>query len=193
MSYQVKEIFHSIQGEGVRAGTAAVFVRFAGCNLDCTPETIGWQCDTDFIGGRRYKLGALVDAVQALAPGGWIIFTGGEPALQVDQPLIDVLHAVGYRLAIETNGTKVLPSGLDWICVSPKYAPTTSLNKPNEVKYVLTAGQKPGQMTAEYMLVSPAFKGDEPDPDAIAWCIQWVLDHPEWRLSVQQHKSWGVR
>lgn len=191
--YQIKEIFHSIQGEGVRAGTPAVFVRFAGCNLDCTPDTMGWKCDTDFVGGDAHTIGALIDAVRTLACGGWIILTGGEPALQIDQTLVDSFHALGYQLAIETNGTKVLPKGLDWVCVSPKYAPVNALMRADEVKYVLATGQEPGDVRAAHRLVSPAFKGDEPDPDAIAWCVQWVLDNPEWRLSLQTHKWIGVR
>lgn len=191
--YMVKEIFYSIQGEGVRAGTAAIFVRFAGCNLDCNEDTTGWTCDTDFSGGTSYPLGELLDAVRIIQPSGWVILTGGEPALQIDQPLVDVFHAAGYRLAVETNGTKELPKGLDWICCSPKYEHVV-LYGFDECKYVLASGQEPGRSYgAKNLLVSPAFKGDEPDPDAIAWCVQLVLDNPGWRLSLQTHKFMGVR
>lgn len=194
--FMVKEIFHSIQGEGVRAGTAAVFVRFAGCNLACNVAEHGFDCDTDFVGGTSYTIGELLDEVRHLAAGGWIILTGGEPALQLDQSLVDVLHAAGYRLAIETNGTRTLPRGLDWVCVSPKPGASVSpYIEADEVKYVLGAGQEPGPQVSriEHRLVSPAFKGDEADPDAVAWCVEWVLAHPEWRLSYQLHKALGVR
>lgn len=192
-TYMVKEIFYSIQGEGVRAGIPHVFVRFAGCNLDCNDETMGWKCDTDFAGGTAYSDAALVDEIRRV--GGtcqWVLLTGGEPTLQADQMLVNLLRTFGYRLAIETNGTRSVPSGIDWICCSPKYG-RIDLVEANEVKYVLAAGQKPGWFPAPNRLVSPAFKGAEPDPDAIAWCVQWVLDHPDWRLSTQNHKWWGVR
>lgn len=190
--YQIKEVFHSLQGEGVRAGVPHIFVRFAGCNLDCNEETMGWQCDTDFVGGTAYTLGELIDEVRRFGRCHWVLFTGGEPALQVDTTLVAALHALGYQLAIETNGTRPLPAGLDWVCASPKYE-RPAIRSADEAKYVLAAGQEPDvTIQAKHMLASPAFKGDEPDPEALAWCVQWVKDHPTWRLSCQQHKWWGV-
>lgn len=191
----VKEIFLSIQGEGVRAGTAAVFVRFAGCNLTCNEAEHGFDCDTDFKGGEPFSLGLLVDAIRGMGGPGWIIFTGGEPALQLDQPLVDVLHALGWKLAIETNGTKPLPKNLDWVCCSPKPGAKVVLRSADEVKCVVGTGQDPDPrcVSGEYWLVSPAFKGDELDPDAVDWCVRWVKEHPRWRLSLQTHKWIGVR
>lgn len=190
--YMVNEIFYSIQGEGLRAGTAAIFVRFSKCNLACNLAEHGFDCDTEFETGKWYSLAALVEAITDMQSGGWIIFTGGEPALQLDHTLITVLRALGYKLAIETNGTKTLPRHLDWVCVSPKT--DVVVNYADEVKCVVGADQVPDHrgITGQW-LISPAFKGDEPDPDAVAWCVQWVLDHPRWRLSYQLHKTLGVR
>lgn len=192
--YMIKEIFHSVQGEGLRAGTPAVFVRFAGCNLACNTAEHGFDCDTDFSGGEAYSLGSLIDAVGIPFPVGWIILTGGEPALQVDQRLVDTLHALGWKLAIETNGTLPLPKGLNWVCCSPKPGTKPVLYEADEVKCVVAAGQEPDHrgMRGEY-LISPAFKGDELDPDAVAWCMEWVLANPRWRLSLQTHKWIGAR
>jgi len=194
--YLVNEIFRSIQGEGVRAGTVATFVRFSKCNLACNVAEHGFDCDTEFDTGRWHTLGSLIDTVRDAGPTGWVIFTGGEPALQLDGALVDALHALGYQLAIETNGTRLLPDGLDWVCVSPKPGAPVAVTWADEVKYVLGPGQEPiltGLPTADHWLVSPAFKSDESDPDAVAWCIAFVLAHPGWRLSVQQHKWLGIR
>lgn len=193
--YLVNEIFRSLQGEGARAGTVATFVRFAKCNLACNVAEHGFDCDTDFDHGDWYELDALLAAVRAVGPSRWIILTGGEPALQLDGTLVGTLHDAGYRLAIETNGTRPLPPGIDWVCVSPKPGTRVMISAADEVKFVLRAGQRPHDVSlrSSHRLVSPAFKGDEFDPEALAWCIQWVLDHPTWRLSVQQHKQWGVR
>ncbi len=190
--YLVNEVFSSIQGEGVRAGTAATFIRFAKCNLACNRAEHGFDCDTDFEHGQRYTLAELVAA--AAGPP-WVILTGGEPALQADDALVRALHKAGRSVAIETNGTvNVEALGLDWITVSPK---CLAIKQPaaDEVKHVLAAGQQPWPVAiaARNYLVSPAFKGDEIDPDALAWCIDWVTGHPAWRLSCQQHKWWGVR
>lgn len=196
-SYQVNDIFYSLQGEGVRAGTANLFVRFSGCNQACTVDTVGFDCDTDHAARRDMTLAEIVAALRAAGPGcEWVVLTGGEPALQVDRELIDGLHEAGYKLAIETNGTIELPPGLDWITVSPK-VPEEAIRQrfAHEVKYVRACGQPLVQTTvqAEHRLVSPAFSGRHLDPRTLDWCIRLVRDNPGWRLSVQMHKLWGIR
>jgi 7-carboxy-7-deazaguanine synthase len=141
--YTLKESFYSLQGEGVRAGTPAVFFRFSGCNLACNRSTHSFDCDTDFVGGEKWSAEELVERAHALGSDGcrWIILTGGEPALQLDAELIRTLKKAGYRLAIETNGTRELPEGLDWICVSPKVAEDRlAQRRADELKYVLREG-----------------------------------------------------
>lgn len=229
-TYTVNEVFYSIQGEGVRAGTANVFVRFSGCNLTCrTDNEAGFDCDTEFVSGTKMNLDELVracgEAVKDSPNFGRsapppIIFTGGEPGLQVDRELIDAFKALGVYLAIETNGTVTLPSGLDWICVSPKSAEHTIRQLyADEVKYVRNVGQGIPRPACEatHKLISPAFRTvekfvpndalgilgapgtgitvphHEPEPGALAWCIKLVKENPSWRLSVQQHKGWNVR
>lgn len=220
-TYRVNEIFYSLQGEGVRAGTAALFLRFSGCNLQCRVETHGFDCDTEFVSGRSLTLEQIIAALREaegvrnpLPPGGpegashkgfltpsphaceWIILTGGEPGLQVDRELIDGLHAAGFKLAIETNGSVELPDGLDWITVSPKVAEHAIRQRTaNEVKYVRAYGQAIPRtvVTAEHKLISPAFSGDTLHSKTLEWCIQLVKENPGWRLSVQQHKYWVIR
>lgn len=196
-TYRINEIFYSLQGEGVRAGTANLFLRFSKCNLTCKVETHGFDCDTEFESGRDLALDEILAEFRALSPAcRWVILTGGEPALQVDAELIDALHAAGYQLAIETNGTFALPPGIDWITVSPKVAEHAIRQRTaHEVKYVRGHGQAIPQtvVTAEHFLISPAFAGDRVDPRALAWCLRLVEENPTWRLSIQQHKVWGVR
>jgi len=195
--YLVNEIFYSLQGEGVRAGTANLFLRLARCNIACTVESHGFDCDTEFESGRPLGAEEIVAELRALAPGcGWVVLTGGEPALQVDRELVDGLHAAGYRLAIETNGSRELPPGIDWITVSPKVAEHAIRQRTaHEVKYVRGHGQAiPATVVeAEHYLISPAFDGDQVDRRALDWCIRLVRENPGWRLSVQQHKLWQVR
>ena len=196
-TYLVNEIFYSLQGEGVRAGTPNLFLRFSKCNQTCTKETHGFDCDTEFESGRNWTLEEIVEEFRQLSETcEWVILTGGEPALQVDQELIDTLHEAGYRLAIETNGSLELPSGLDWITVSPKVAEhAIRQRRANEVKYVRGYCQGIPQTVVEapHLLISPAFNGTVLDERTLHWCIQLVKDNPPWRLSVQQHKFWGVR
>lgn len=196
-TYRINEIFYSLQGEGVRAGCPSVFLRFSRCNLLCTVATHGFDCDTEFESGTEMSAEQVVDEVRTLAGDcRWIVLTGGEPALQVDGALINALHTAGYRLAIETNGTIDLPDGLEWITVSPK-VPEERLRQrtADEVKYVRSVGQGIPQtvVKADHHLISPAFSGRDVSPETLEWCLELVRKHPEWRLSVQQHKGWGVR
>ena len=195
--YLVNEIFYSLQGEGVRAGTPNLFLRLSKCNLACKVETHGFDCDTEFESGRRMTLEEIVAEFRQLsAICDWVILTGGEPALQADRELIDGLHAAGYKLAIETNGSCELPEGIDWITVSPKVAEhAIRQRRADEVKYVRGYGQGIPRTAVEaaHYLISPAFDGAEVDPRTLDWCIRLCRDNPPWRLSVQQHKLWKVR
>jgi len=207
--YSVKEIFYTLQGEGANAGRAAVFCRFAGCNLwsgraqdrataDCP------FCDTDFVGtdgeggGKFRDAEGLAAAVLAAWQGGaadrFVVLTGGEPALQVDAAAIDALHRAGFTIAIETNGTLPLPEGLDWICVSPKAGAELSQLSGDELKLVYPqAGLTPESLLAldfPRRYLSPM---DGPDLAAnTAAAVAYVKAHPAWRLSVQTHKRIGI-
>jgi organic radical activating enzyme len=195
--YQVNEIFFSLQGEGVRTGTPALFLRLSKCNLACTVETHGFDCDTEFESGREMELGEILDELKGLTPAcDWIVLTGGEPALQVDPELIDGLHAAGYKLAIETNGSVELPPGLDWVTVSPKVAEHAIRQRTaDEVKYVRGYGQAIPDTVVEasHYLISPAFDGLHLERRTLDWCLRLVQENPPWRLSVQVHKLLGIR
>jgi len=195
--YLVNELFYSLQGEGVRAGAPSFFLRLAKCNLACKVETHGFDCDTEFESGRWMTLPEILDELRQLSAScDWIVLTGGEPALQVDSEMIDALHAAGYKLAIETNGSMELPEGIDWITVSPKVAEhAIRQRKAHEVKYVRGYGQAIPRtvVAAEHYLISPAFEGDRLDPRTLDWCVRLCKENPPWRLSVQQHKAWKVR
>jgi 7-carboxy-7-deazaguanine synthase len=201
-AYTIKEIFYSIQGEGVRAGMPAVFVRFAGCNLRCNVAEHGFDCDTDFASGERMTASEVFDAVKHASNGcANVIFTGGEPALQLDERLVAPFSVDSSRpwyLAVETNGTKPLNAHVDWVCCSPKTPlDGLALQWANEAKYVLRAGMDvPSEiLPATHHLVSPAFHpgNAEISRENLDWCIHFCLRYPWWRLSVQQHKQWGVR
>lgn len=202
--YQVNEIFYSLQGEGMRAGTANVFVRLSGCNQQCLVETHGFDCDTEFVSGRRMTAKEIVaEAFMTIGrengvKGVGMIFTGGEPLLQVDAELVNAARSVGFFTAIETNGSLPVPAdvALDWITVSPKVAEHAIRQlTANEVKYVRGYGQGVPKtvVEAEHYLISPATRGNEIDQRALAWCVQLVQENPTWRMSVQQHKVWRVR
>lgn len=199
--YQVNEVFYSVQGEGVRAGTANCFVRLSGCNLQCNGQQDGEAfapvCDTEFVSGVRMALPELLTRIVATGPVRWVILTGGEPGLQVDAELIAALHDANIMVAIETNGTQELPGDIDWITVSPKTAEhTLKITQCNEVKYVRHQGQGIPKTTvkAEHYIISPAFEASGfLDPATLQWCIKLVKENPKWRLSVQQHKTWKVR
>lgn len=209
MTYSVKEIFLTLQGEGGQAGRPAVFCRFAGCNLWSGREqdrakAVCTFCDTDFVGmdgpggGRFTTADALADGVEAAWRGGpldrLVVLTGGEPLLQLDPALIDALHARGFSLALETNGTLAVPDGVDWICVSPKADAPVVQTSGHELKLVFPQyGVDPARyegLAFERFLLQP-MDGParlENTQAAIAYC----LAHPRWRLSVQTHKYLGI-
>jgi len=207
--YTVNEIFYSLQGEGVRTGTPNVFVRFAGCNMRCAVEPGdkspgGFDCDTEFMSGRKMTPEELACAMCDVAStaarhhpnGAWCILTGGEPGLQVDVDLIGYLQDHNWKIAIETNGSIALPCGLDWITVSPKVAEhCIKQTTANEVKYVRGYGQAIPKtaVKADHYLISPAFDGNVVEQRTMDWCVNLVKENPQWRLSVQQHKSMLIR
>lgn len=214
MSYAVKELFYTLQGEGAQTGRAAVFLRFAGCNLWTGLERdrsrgLGgcskW-CDTDFVGtdgqggGRFASAVALADAVAATWSGAagrgtpLVVCTGGEPLLQLDAALCDELHGRGFSIAIETNGTKTVLAGVDWVCVSPKAGGELIQKKGNELKFVFPQpGLEPSQFEAldfSHFFLQP-MDGPERARNmelAVAYC----LANPQWRLSLQTHKLLGI-
>lgn len=204
-TYAINECFYSLQGEGVRAGTANVFVRFSGCNLRCDVaegplSPGGFACDTEFMSGRKLTLPEVHEWIQKCSKDcRWLILTGGEPGLQVDQQFVDYFHSLDYQMAIETNGTidlSKLSPGLDWITLSPKVAEhAVKQLTANEIKYVRGWGQgipKPVAKAYHY-LISPAASGLEIPQETLQWTIKLCLENPQWRLSVQQHKAWAVR
>lgn len=207
MSYAVKEIFLTLQGEGMQAGRRAVFLRFAGCNLwsgreaDRSAAQCSF-CDTDFVGtdgenGGRYGaegLAARVDEIWGEGERRMVVVTGGEPMLQLDRPLIDALHAAGFEIAVETNGTLPAPAGLDWICVSPKAGTEVVQRSGDELKLVWPqAGIDPEALLGwdfRHFLIQPL---DGPDRDASsAAAVDYVMRHPRWRLGLQTHKLLGL-
>ncbi len=210
MSYAVKEIFKTLQGEGAHSGRAAVFCRFAGCNLWSGREqdratAICSFCDTDFVGidgtggGRFGDADALADAVEREWQGGqdgrYVVLTGGEPLLQVDTALVDALHARGFEIGVETNGTQDAPAGLDWICVSPKSDAPVKLTRGHELKLVYPQPKAPPEAFAgldfDHFFLQPM---DSSDADAnLAATIKYCTENPRWRLSLQSHKMIGIR
>jgi len=209
VTYSVKEIFLTLQGEGGQAGRPAVFCRFAGCNLWSGREAdrakaVCTFCDTDFVGmdgeggGRFATPESLALAVAACWRGGeadrLVVCTGGEPLLQLDEPLIAALHAEGFSIAVETNGTLVAPPGIDWICVSPKADAPVAQTRGQELKLVYPQeGVDPARFAGldfELFYLQP-MDGPEREANtqkAVAYC----LSHPQWRLSVQTHKYLGL-
>jgi 7-carboxy-7-deazaguanine synthase (Cx14CxxC type) len=209
MTYSVKEMFLTLQGEGGQAGRAAVFCRFSGCNLWSGREidraaAVCDFCDTDFVGtdgeggGRFVSAEDLAQAILDKWRGGererLVVFTGGEPLLQVDGPLINALHDLGFEIAVETNGTIAAPDGIDWICVSPKADAPLAQRSGAELKLVYPqAGVDPARfedLDFERFLLQPM---DGPDRDAnTRAAIAYCLGRPRWRLSVQTHKYIGI-
>ncbi|HEY5310108.1 MAG TPA: 7-carboxy-7-deazaguanine synthase [Casimicrobiaceae bacterium] len=210
MNYAVKEIFLTLQGEGAHAGRAAVFCRFAGCNLwsgreqDRGTATCRF-CDTDFVGtdgtlgGRYASADELAGSIAAQWTGAeanrYVVLTGGEPLLQVDAALIEALHERGFAIGVETNGTIVPPDGIDWICVSPKAGAELVVRKGHELKLVFPqANADPGDFSGlafERFSLQPM---DGPEVMAnTARAVEYCLRHPQWRLSLQTHKTLGIR
>jgi len=200
MTYTVKEIFITLQGEGARTGTAAIFCRFAGCNLwsgreEDRAKATCTICDTDFVGGRRYDSYRLVEAISSVhSRCRNVVLTGGEPLLQVDDQLIADLKRAGFHIAVETNGTIEVPAGIDWICVSPK-TPELKQTSGNELKLPYrTSGLDPSlfeDMDFDHFSLQPidGSNRDQNIRDAIYYC----MSYPKWRLSMQAHKIWGLR
>ncbi len=210
MGYAVKEVFQTLQGEGANAGRPAVFCRFAGCNLWSgreadRPDAVCRFCDTDFVGtdgtggGKFDDAEALAARIASHWPAGagrrFAVLTGGEPALQLDAALVDALHARGFEIAIETNGTLELAPGIDWICVSPKAGTEVRVREGDELKLVYPqAGAAPEDFEAwrfEHFLLQPMDgpRKRENTERAIAYCMR----NPRWRLSLQTHKLVGIR
>jgi 7-carboxy-7-deazaguanine synthase len=208
MSYAVKEIFYTLQGEGRNAGRAAVFCRFAGCNLWSGRESdradaVCTFCDTDFVGmdgaggGRFDDCAALADAIAASWAGGegtrLAVLTGGEPLLQVDSRLVEALHERRFEVAVETNGTIAPPPGIDWLCVSPKALPL-AVTRGDELKLVYPnpriAPVEVEGLGFDHLLLQPL---DGPAASANTQAaVDYCLAHPHWRLSLQTHKTLGI-
>lgn len=206
MTYSVKEIFYTLQGEGAQAGRPAVFCRFSGCNLWSGREqdratAVCRFCDTDFVGtdgvlGDKYpdagQLAAVIDAQWPVARAGakYVVFTGGEPLLQLDGPLIDALHALEFEIAIETNGTLPVPAGVDWICVSPKAEAPLVVDRGDELKVVIPQqGQNLSSyapLAFTYFFLQPMDGPELADNTRLA--IDLCKSDPQWRLSLQTHK-----
>lgn len=208
--YTVKEIFYTLQGEGYHAGRPAVFCRFTGCNLWTGREhdrdkAVCRFCDTDFVGtgpdgGKFTSADALADRVASLWPDGghrYVVCTGGEPLLQLDGALIDALHARGFEVAVETNGTQPAPDGLDWICVSPKASAPLRLVNGDELKLVYPQVEPEAQPERFERLGFRHFSLQPMDGPALTEntrrAVEYCLTHPRWRLSLQTHKLLGLR
>lgn len=211
MKYSVKEVFYTLQGEGMNAGRSAVFLRFSGCNLwsgrldrrEGAGGCARW-CDTDFVGtngsnGGKYDASQLSSIVASLWPstGGerFVVCTGGEPLLQLDSELLDALHAHGFEVAVETNGTIPVPNGVDWICVSPKGGAQLVVHEGDELKFVYPQTELDPETVRgfkfKHFILQPM---DGPSRDEnMRKTLEYCLSHPWWRLGVQAHKVLGIR
>jgi 7-carboxy-7-deazaguanine synthase len=212
VSYAVKEMYYTLQGEGAHAGRAAVFCRFAGCNLWTGREqdragAVCTFCDTDFLGtdgpggGRFTSATALAEAVASHWPAGatgerYVVCTGGEPLLQLDASLVEALHARGFAVGVETNGTQPAPAGLDWTCVSPKAGAPLVLTAGDELKLVYPQREPEAQperfegLGFRHFFLQPM---DGPERAAhTAAAVAYCLAHPRWRMSLQTHKLLGI-
>ena len=210
MTYAVKEIFFTLQGEGANTGRAAVFCRFAGCNLWSGQETdrataVCKFCDTEFVGvdgvngGRYHSAEDLAAQIERIWLAGdesrrFVVCTGGEPLLQMDSALTEALHARNFVIAVETNGTVLAPAGLDWICVSPKAGSAVVQRNGDELKLVFPqSGTEPGQFEDwdfKHFFLQPMDGPQRAEHTTLA--VQYCLQHPKWRLSPQTHKFVGI-
>lgn len=212
MSYSVKEIFYTLQGEGANAGRAAVFCRFAGCNLwtgreEDRAHAVCDFCDTDFVGtdgtggGRFASADDLARAVSEKWPQPTdtrarplIVCTGGEPLLQLDEELLTAFHAAGFEVAVETNGTRPAPPGIDWICVSPKAGAELVLTAGDELKLIFPQSEADPtrfeQLDFRHFFLQPMDGATRQENTGLA--VQYCLEHPQWRLSLQTHKFLGI-
>jgi 7-carboxy-7-deazaguanine synthase len=213
MSYSIKEIFFTLQGEGAQTGRAAVFCRFAGCNLwsgheKDRAEAICQFCDTDFVGTDGMGGGHFATALEVAraVSGAWppaqkpnreralVVCTGGEPLLQLDEELVAAFHKEGFEVAIETNGTRVAPPGIDWLCVSPKAGAELVLRSGNELKLIFPqSGAEPElyeNLDFQHFFLQPMDGAAREENTQLA--LHYCLEHPQWRLSLQTHKLLGI-
>lgn len=207
--YSVKEIFYTLQGEGAHAGRPAVFCRFAGCNLwsgreEDRHKAVCNFCDTDFIGtngengGKFADAAALARTILSLWPGPtgrpYVVFTGGEPALQLDDALISAMHKAGFEIAVETNGTRLLPEGIDWVCVSPKADAELLITQGQELKLVYpqldAMPERFEQMAFEHFYLQPLDNTSQAENTQAV--VHYCLRHPQWKMSLQTHKIVGI-
>ena len=209
MKYSVKEIYYTLQGEGYHTGRPAVFIRFSGCNLwtghekDRSGAICNW-CDTDFVGtngtnGGKFSAEEITNIINSLWKGNvqtepYVICTGGEPLLQMDESLIKAIHKAGFEIGLETNGTMIPPDGIDWICVSPKANADLVLKNGNELKIVYPqCGMNPRmheKLKFDHFYIQPMDGIDQ--KINIKRSEKFVLDHPKWKLSLQTHKILGI-
>lgn len=195
--YHVNEIFYSLQGEGRHTGRAAVFIRFSGCNLRCP------FCDTDFEAYTQMSADDIISAIKPWKNSGFVVLTGGEPSLQVDNALIDALHQSGFYVAVETNGTHALPADVDWVTWSPKdlfanHVPPLALKKIDEIKVVFDGVHNPecysNISSSAYLSLQPCDTGnDERNRQITSQCVDYILQHPHWHLSLQTHKLINIQ
>jgi len=191
-AYRITEVFYSIQGEGANAGLPTVFIRFAGCNLNCV------FCDTDYSEKIRLNGKDLLEIARAVGLGcPNVLLTGGEPAIQTSASLIDLLHTKFNWIGIESNGTIGLPGGIDYVTISPKKDTLIQVENVDEVRIPLENGEPLPEMkdlpTAKYYYVSPIFDGLRPVLENVTWALEKVKETPKWRLSIQTHKLIGIR
>ena len=211
MTYTVREIYYTLQGEGAHTGQPAVFLRFAGCNLWSGREAdraaaVCRFCDTEFVGtsgpggGKFATAESLAAAVAERWPsesaGRYVVCTGGEPLLQLDAPLIDALHEAGFEIAVESNGTLAAPAGIDWLCISPKAAAPVVQRSGNELKLVYPQDEEEAQpenfedLAFEHFFLQPLDGPDLAENTRLA--VEYCLAHPRWKLSLQTHKVLGI-
>lgn len=179
---RINNIFYSLQGEGYNVGRAAIFIRFSGCNLRCS------FCDTEFESYQEMSDEAILAAIAAY-PAHFVVLTGGEPTLQVDESFVDLLHQHGYEVAMESNGTRLAPQNLDWLTVSPKQKPV--IQHCNELKVIFSAEADVSDygLQADHYYLQPCDTGDlQRNAQTVAACVEYIRQHPQWRLSLQTHK-----